>query len=56
MARADGYALKRCQHSLRAQRDPAAFAACQARLRDLHRAQARGEGAVVYVDEYRFSR
>ena len=56
MARAAGYAWKRCRRSLRTQRDPAAFAACQARLRDLHRAEARGEVAVVYVDECRFSR
>ena len=35
---------------------PGRVAACQARLQDLHRAQARGEGAVVYVDECRFSR
>lgn len=56
LAKAAGYAWKRCRRSLRAQREPAAFAACQARLRDLHRAEARGEVAVVYVDECRFSR
>jgi len=56
MARAAGYAWKRCRRSLRAQRDPAAFAACQARLRELHQAEARHEVAVVYVDECRFSR
>ncbi|WP_182888256.1 IS630 family transposase [Hymenobacter rubripertinctus] len=56
LARRAGYAWKRCRRSLRAQRDPAAFAACQARLRELHRAEARGELAVVYVDECRFSR
>ena len=55
-ARAAGYAWKRCRRSLRPQRDPAAFAACQARLAELHRAEARGAGAVVYVDECRFSR
>jgi len=56
MARAAGYAWKRCRRSLRAQRDPAAFAACQDRLRELHQAEARHEVAVVYVDECRFSR
>ena len=56
MARAAGYTWKRCRRSLRSQRDPAAFAACRARLQDLHRAEACGELAVVYVDECRFSR
>jgi hypothetical protein len=51
-----GYGWKRCRRSLKAQRDPAAFAACQQQLRELHRAEARGEVAVVYVDECRFSR
>ena len=55
-ARAAGYAWKRCRRSLRPQRDPAAFAACQARLDELHRAEACGAGNVVYVDECRFSR
>ena len=55
-ARAAGYAWKRCRRSLRPQRDPAAFAACQARLGELHHAEERGELAVVYVDECRFSR
>ena len=55
-ARAAGYAWKRCRRSLRPQRAPAAFAACQARLCELHQAEARGEGAVVYVDECCFSR
>ncbi len=53
LARAAGYTWKR---SLRAQRDPAAFAAGQVRLRELHRAEARHEVAVVYVDECCFSR
>jgi len=56
LVRAAGYTWKRCRRSLRAQSDPAAFAACQARLRELHRAEARHEVAVVYVDECRFSR
>lgn len=51
-----GYRWKRCRRSLRDQRDPAAFAAAQAHLAALHQAEARGECAVVYVDECRFSR
>jgi hypothetical protein len=51
-----GYAWKRCRRSLRAQRDPDAFAACQQHLRALHRAEAVGGAAVVYLDECRFSR
>ena len=51
-----GYAWKRCRRSLRAQRDPDAFAACQQHLRALHRAEAAGGAAVVYLDECRFSR
>ena len=51
-----GYAWKRCRRSLRAQRDPGAFAACQQHLRALHRAEAAGGAAVVYLDECRFSR
>ena len=51
-----GYAWKRCRRSLRAQRDPDAFAACQQHLRALHRAEATGGAAVVYLDECRFSR
>ena len=54
--RAAGYAWKRCRRWLKPQRDPAAFAACQAQLRALHQAEARGGAAVVYVDECRFSR
>ena len=56
LARRGGYAWKRCRRSLKAQRDPDAFAACQERLRHLHQSEARGEMAVVYVDEGRFSR
>lgn len=56
MVRAASYAWERCWRSLRVQRDLAAFAACRVRLRYLPRAEARGEGAVVYVDECRLSR
>lgn len=56
LARALGYAWKRCRRSLKAQRDQDAFARMQARLRRLDRAEARGHVAVVYVDECRFSR
>jgi len=56
MARAAGYAWKRGRRSRRPQREPAAFAACQARLRALQAAEAAGGAAVVYVDECRFSR
>lgn len=56
MARRLGYGWKRCRRSLRAQRDPAAFAACQLHLQQLHWAEVRGEVALVYVDEGRFSR
>ena len=51
-----GYTWKRCRRSLRAQRDPDAFATCQQHLRALHRAEAVGGAAVVYRDECRFSR
>jgi hypothetical protein len=51
-----GYAWKRCPRSLRRQRNAAAFTACQAPLRQWHRAEQRGEGAVVYVEQGRFSR
>jgi hypothetical protein len=56
LARRLGYRWKRCRRSLRAQRDPLAFAACQRQLQALHRAEARGELAVYYADECRFSR
>jgi hypothetical protein len=56
LARRLGYAWKRCRRSLRAQRSPEAFTACQEHLRQLHQAEQRGEVAVVYVDECRFSR
>ena len=56
LARRLGYGWKRCRRSLRDQRDPEAFATCQTQLQTLHQAEARGELAVVYVDECRFSR
>ncbi len=56
LARALGYRWKRCRRSLQARRDPDAFAAMRPHLRGLHAAEARGELAVVYVDECRFSR
>jgi hypothetical protein len=56
LARALGYAWKRCRRSLKARRDEEAFSRMQARLRRLHRAEARGHVALVYVDECRFSR
>lgn len=51
-----GYHWKRTRRSLKAQRDPAAFAACQQRLAALHQAEQHGEVAVYYADEMRFSR
>lgn len=56
LARHAGYCWKRCRRSLRAQREPALFAAAHQHLRTLHQAEARQELAVVYVDECRFSR
>ena len=56
LARALGYRWKRCRRSLKARRDPDAFAAMRGHLRGLHAAEARGELAVVYADECRFSR
>ena len=50
-----GYSWKRTWRSLNAQRDPVAFAACQQRLAALHQAEQRGEVAVFYADEVRFS-
>lgn len=51
-----GYSWKRTRRSLQAQRDPLAFAACQQQLAALHQAEQRGELAVYYADEVRFSR
>jgi len=56
LARRLGYCWKRCRRSLRDQRAPEAFAACQRQLQALHQAETRDEVAVVYVDECRFSR
>lgn len=51
-----GYRWKRMRRSLKHQRNPAAFAACQQQLAALHQAEQRGELAVYYADEVRFSR
>ena len=51
-----GYTWKRCRRSLKAQRDPLAFAACPQQLHTLHQAEQRGAVAVFYADECRFSR
>ena len=51
-----GYSWKRMRRSLKRQRDPDAFAACQQHLAALHQAEQRGEVAVYYADEVRFSR
>ena len=51
-----GYGWKRTRRSLKRQRDPAAFAACQQRLAALRAAEQQGQLAVYYVDEVRFSR
>lgn len=56
LARALGYRWKRCRRSLKARRNTEGFALMQTHLRDLHAAEARGEVALVYVDECRFSR
>lgn len=46
LARRLGYRWKRCRRSVRAQRAPLAFTACQQQLRALHQAEARDEVAV----------
>ncbi len=51
-----GYSWKRLRRSLKRQRDPVAFAACQQRLAALRQAEQRGELALYYADEVRFSR
>lgn len=51
-----GYSWKRTRRSLKRQRDPEAFAACQQHLAARHGAEQRGEPAVYYADEGRFSR
>ena len=44
------------RRSLKTRRDPDAFAAAQQQLAALHQAEQRGELAVYYADEVRFSR
>ncbi|MGI4863812.1 MAG: hypothetical protein ACRYFZ_07795 [Janthinobacterium lividum] len=44
------------RRSLKRQRDPQVFAACQQHLAALHQAEARGELAVYYAGAVRFSR
>ena len=56
LARKLGYCWKRCRRSLKAKRDAEDFCRMQHYLNGLHQAEARGEVAVVYVDECRFSR
>ena len=51
-----GYGWKRLRRSLKARRDAVLFAFFQQELALLHQAEARGELAVVYADECRFSR
>ena len=51
-----GYSWKRMRRSLKTQRDPHAFLAAQQQLAALHQAEQRGEIAVYYADEVRFSR
>lgn len=56
LARRLGYGWKRLRRSLKTRRDPVLFAFFQQELVLLHQAEARGELAVVYADECRFSR
>jgi hypothetical protein len=56
LARRAGYSWKRLRRSLKSRRDAGLFALFQQELAALHQAEARGELAVVYVDECRFSR
>jgi transposase len=56
LARRLGYRWKRLRRSLKARRDAGLFAFFQQELALLHQAEARGEFAVVYADECRFSR
>ena len=51
-----GYGWKRLRRSLKARRDALLFAFFQQELVLLHQAEARGELAVVYADECRYSR
>jgi hypothetical protein len=56
LARRAGYGWKRLRRRLKSQRDALLFAFFHQQLRHLHQAEARGEVAVVYADECRFSR
>ena len=56
LARRLGYRWKRLRRSLKARRDAVLFAFFRQELALLHQAEARGEVAVVYADECRFSR
>lgn len=56
LLRRAGYRWKRMRRSLKPQRDAVAFAACQHELTQLQAAEARGELALYYADEVRFSR
>lgn len=56
LARARGYRWKRGRRSLKARRNAANFDLLHQPWPDLHAAERRGEVAVVYVDECRFSR
>lgn len=51
-----GYGWKRLRRSLKTRRAAVLFAFFQQELALLHQAEARGELAVVYADECRFSR
>ena len=51
-----GYGWKRLRRGLKARRDAVLFALFQQELTLLYHAEARGELAVVYADECRFSR
>lgn len=55
-ARRLGFCYKRLRQSLRARRDALLFAFFEQELHLLHQAESRGELAVVYLDECRFSR
>lgn len=56
LVRRAGYRWKRMRRSLKRQRDPAAFATSQRELAQVQAAETRGEVALYYGDEVRFSR
>ena len=56
LVRRAGYSWKRMRRSVKGQRDPVAFATSQQELIQLQAAEARGEVALYYGDEVRFSR